>query len=73
VVFLAIGIVLLVLSGKVVEIEQRYDEKCVKYKIDNPKAPGDPDINTCWVDLKDIPEPGLTGPIYVYYQMNNFY
>ena len=81
VVFLAIGIVLYVMSDQIVEIEQRYDKDCVAYKETEKdkieelkrKDPNDPEVRTCWVDFKDIPEAGIPGPIYVYYQLDNFY
>ena len=81
VVFLAIGIVLYVMSDQIVEIEQRYDKECAKFKEDNAARiaeleradPNDAEIRTCEIPFKDIPEPGIIGPIYVYYQLDNFY
>lgn len=69
------------MSDQIVEIEQRYDKDCVAYKETEKdkieelkrKDPNDPEVRTCWVDFKDIPEAGIPGPIYVYYQLDNFY
>ena len=73
VVFLAIGIVLYVMSDQIVEIEHRYDKECVTYHTQKALRDDDPEKHTCWIDFKDIPAPGIPGPIYVYYQLDNFY
>lgn len=72
VIFLAIGVVLYVMSDQIVESVVRYDdiEECRKLLKEENRDAGE----TCKVDL---PFPEMTedikGPIYVYYQLDNFY
>ncbi len=58
VVFLVLGVVLYVMSEEIVEVTKRYDDTCGNEPL-------------CTVKIKvdeEIPQ-----PIYVYYQLNNFY
>ena len=64
VIFLAIGIVLQVMSDKIVELPKRYDEECHD-KIQSA-------TENCFIDFHKI-EATIPGPIYVYYQLDNFY
>jgi hypothetical protein len=76
VIFLATGIVLRVLSEQITEINVRYDNhpECTK-KVNNKL------VETCTVPLtydnagggKNSKIPKITAPIYVYYQLDNFY
>ena len=61
------------MSDQIVEIEHRYDKECVTYHTQKALRDDDPEKHTCWIDFKDIPAPGIPGPIYVYYQLDNFY
>lgn len=61
VIFLAIGIVLQVMSDKITELDVRYDDKC-EVQTDQ----------LCEVDFHTI-DTSIAGPIYVYYQLDNFY
>lgn len=58
IIFLALGIVLYVMSDKIIEKTQQYDALC-KGK------------DTCTLDMKI--DTKIDGPIYVYYQLDNFY
>ena len=65
VVFLAIGIVLQVMSDKIMELEKRYDnvDSCFS-KIQTNQ--------NCTIDFQTI-DTKIEGPVYVYYQLDNFY
>jgi len=63
VIFLAIGIVLYVLSEQIVEASVQYDEVCYKF-IDKKE--------NCTVKLAAF-DKVVKGPVYVYYQLDNFY
>ena len=52
------------MSDQVVEIEMRYDEACIKYKQLHS--------NICEIDFTRIPQ-RIDGPIYVYYELDEFY
>jgi len=69
VVFLAIGIVLYVMSDQITEVEKRYDLVCEEFlgKVDaeGKQVP-------CIITF-EVLESEIEGPIYVYYQMDNFY
>lgn len=60
VIFIVIGVVVLVYSGKVVEIEKRYDN------LSNCRINEDCDVEFT-VDKK------MEQPVMIYYQLNNFY
>jgi len=63
VIFLSIGMVLYVMSDQIIELEKRYDETCYTYlKTGTP----------CKFDFHLI-ENQISGPIYIYYQLDNFY
>ena len=64
---MAIGILLLVMSEQITEVEKRYDKSCGKVVFDTTD-------NTC-IDAENIIkiEKKITGPIYIYYQLDNFY
>ena len=63
IIFLAIGIVLYVMSDQIVELEQRYDEECYS-KLKDPTK--------CTIPFHTV-DSKIEGPIYVYYQLDNFY
>ena len=63
VIFLLIGIVLQVMSDRIMELEKRYDLECL------PLLQKD---NVCVMDFQTIDSP-IEGPVYVYYQLDNFY
>lgn len=63
VVFLAIGIVLQVMSDRITELETRYDEQCHSL-IDADEK--------CRIEFINI-DKEIEAPIYVYYQLDNFY
>jgi len=67
VIFMAIGILLLVMSEQITEIEKRYDMTCGG--VDFSKTD-----NTC-IEPKNVikVDKEIIGPIYVYYQLDNFY
>jgi len=64
VIFLAIGVVLYVMSDQITEIEKRYDMDCE----DKLRKTND----WCTVKLGRI-QNTIEKPIYVYYQLDNFY
>jgi len=67
---MAIGILLLVMSNNIYENVARYDESTVCEKIEDSSSSvkwG----NTCYVTI-DILEK-VEGPVYIYYQLDNFY
>lgn len=66
IIFLAIGVVLYVMSDQITEMEIRYDN--VKDCEDKLRK----DNEECRVDLGTI-DTQISGPIYVYYQLDNFY
>ena len=72
VVFLSIGIVLYVMSDQIVEIERSYDRDCIAYKKEEEAKGNDPKA-LCKLDLKNAISTKINGPIYVYYQLDNFY
>ena len=63
VIFLAIGVVLYVLSEKIYESSTPYHEACANNLQTGTK---------CVVDLPEV-ENEVKGPVYVYYQLDNFY
>lgn len=63
VIFLAIGIVLYVMSDQITEMEVRYDERCQSFLR---KEGG------CEIEFGNITST-IEQPIYVYYQLDNFY
>ena len=63
VIFLAIGIVLYVLSEQIVEASVQYNDTCYSY-IDKNEL--------CEVNLPKF-DKDVKGPVYVYYQLDNFY
>lgn len=68
VVFLAIGIVLYVMSDEIIEVVKQYDTACDLCKRDPPNS----DCLPCNVMIDNIPK-AVKEPIYVYYQLDNFY
>lgn len=80
VVFLGLGIMLYVLSDKIQEVSVPYDVVCGVPKTDptgtikeSPEttASVDPVSNKCNITLEITAE--MTGPVFVYYQLDNFY
>ena len=69
VIFLAIGVVLYVMSDQIHELSERYDEACYP-QIQKLDSNGNPVI--CTMPFKNV-ETEINGPIYVYYQLDNFY
>lgn len=69
VVFLAIGVVLYVMSDKITELDKRYDEECHPSlrKLDENGKPV-----PCIIPFQTITTK-IENPIYVYYQLDNFY
>lgn len=65
IIFLAIGIVLYVLSEQIFESSTQYNEVCKQFLQTNPQQ-------NCTVELEKIPN-DVVGPVYVYYQLDNFY
>ena len=63
VIFLGLGVLLYIMSDQITEIPKQYDD------LEQCKATPLP--NTCSLDLT-IPS-DIVGPIYVYYQLDNFY
>jgi len=66
VIFLAIGIVLYVLSEQIFENSTQYDQECLSY------LQGKKGDEKCIVTLDTITD-NVKGPVYVYYQLDNFY
>ncbi len=62
IVFLSIGMVLYVMSDQIIEMEQRYDEFC-----ESKLRSGE-----CTMDFHTVNQP-IQNPIYIYYQLDNFY
>ena len=70
VIFLAIGIVLYVLSEQIFESSTQYNELCQEYLQAGTLKGSKP--GPCKVPLEKITNE-IKGPVYVYYQLNNFY
>nr|BAD32828.1 hypothetical protein [Lotus japonicus] len=71
VVFVPIGVASLIASRKVVEIVHRYESSCLK-GVDNKIAYIQSSADkTCKITLKV--DKHMKSPIYVYYQLDNFY
>ena len=51
------------MSDRIMELEKRYDLECL------PLLQKD---NVCVMDFQTIDSP-IEGPVYVYYQLDNFY
>lgn len=68
IIFLAIGIVLYVLSEQIFENSTQYDSVCHSYLQLQDERKGE----LCVVPLDEITDP-VKGPVYVYYQLDNFY
>mmetsp|Transcript_42695 Transcript_42695/g.65522 ORF Transcript_42695/g.65522 Transcript_42695/m.65522 type:complete len:115 (+) Transcript_42695:8-352(+) len=66
IIFLAIGIVLYIMSDQISEYEKRYDDVP---DCSNALQKTDP---YCTIDFMSI-ESSISGPVYVYYQLDNFY
>jgi hypothetical protein len=65
---MAIGILLLVMSEQITEIENRYDATCGSVDFNSGAD------NTCIKAANVIKvDKTITGPIYIYYQLDNFY
>lgn len=62
-VFLGFGVGIQIMSDQIVELEVRYDEKC-KETMQTGVA--------CNLKFSEITE-RVTGPIYVYYELGQFY
>ncbi|KAG6499261.1 hypothetical protein ZIOFF_039018 [Zingiber officinale] len=74
IIFVPIGLAALAASNKVVEIVYRYDDDCVPPNMVNMKVAyiqNDTIDKTCTKTLK-VPK-HMSQPIYVYYQLDNFY
>uniref|UniRef100_M8AY72 ALA-interacting subunit n=1 Tax=Aegilops tauschii TaxID=37682 RepID=M8AY72_AEGTA len=73
VIFVPIGVASLLASNKVVEIVDRYDDACVPSNVTNKLAyiQNSTISKTCRRTLK-VPK-DMKQPIFVYYQLNNFY
>lgn len=65
-IFMAIGILLLVMSNNIYENVARYDSIDIC-----PQISTDGGENTCYVNI-EIAEK-VTGTVYIYYQLDNFY
>ncbi|KVI05613.1 ALA-interacting subunit 3-like [Cynara cardunculus var. scolymus] len=72
--FIPIGLVALSASDTVVEIIDRYDEDCVPdaYSKNPESFIQDPDIKKTCVRSLRVPKK-MVAPIFVYYQLENFY
>lgn len=70
VIFLAIGIVLYVLSEQIFESSTQYNELCQEYLQSSVNKAAKQGL--CEVPLEDVTTE-IKGPVYVYYQLNNFY
>ena len=70
VVFLVMGVVLYIMSDQIVELERQYNESCYDdlRKID----PDTKERVPCEIPFNTV-ENEIEGPIYVYYQLDNFY
>ena len=66
VIFLAIGIAMAAMSNNIKEVSVSYSDKC-----DLPSDKTFGSYSKCTVDL-ELPE-DIEGPIYVYYELENFY
>ena len=75
VIFLAIGVVLYVMSDQIIEFEKRYDKECGEPIEGNGLTDGAAN-STCDINFhvttSTIPGSGVSS-IYVYYQLDNFY
>ncbi|XP_027340525.1 ALA-interacting subunit 3 [Abrus precatorius] len=72
VVFVPIGVASLIASRKVVEIVYRYESKCIPNNVTDKIAYIQSSADkTCNITLKV--EKHMKSPIYVYYQLDNFY
>ncbi|KAK7243759.1 hypothetical protein RIF29_38570 [Crotalaria pallida] len=71
VVFVPIGVVSLMASRKVVEIVHRYESECVPGNVDKVAYIQSPADKTCHLTL--TVHKHMKSPIYVYYQLDNFY
>ncbi|CAL9207562.1 unnamed protein product [Musa hybrid cultivar] len=74
VIFVPIGIAALMASNNVVEIVDRYDTECIPANMTGDKVAyiqNDDIIKTCTRNLT-VPK-DMDQPIYVYYQLDNFY
>ncbi|XP_004488549.1 ALA-interacting subunit 3-like [Cicer arietinum] len=73
VVFIPIGVASLMASRKVVEIVHRYESSCLPKNITNKVAyiQNPTTDKTCNITLKV--DKDMKSPIYVYYQLDNFY
>ena len=62
-IFLAIGVVLYVMSDQITEIEKRYDDECTSFlrQVDE-----NGNAVPCVLDFT-VTEQSVTGPIYIYY------
>ncbi|KAL5721674.1 ALA-interacting subunit 3 [Ranunculus cassubicifolius] len=74
IVFIPIGLACLFASQRVVEIVYRYDDQCVPQdfttkQVDFIKSS---DTNKTCVKTLDVPKL-MKGPVYVYYQLDNYY
>ena len=65
VLFLGIGALLFLLSNQIFEVSVQYDEVCKEYLQGAKKGP-------CVVELEEI-DSDIKGPLYVYYQIDNYY
>ncbi|EGR33890.1 ligand-effect modulator 3 LEM3 family protein, putative [Ichthyophthirius multifiliis] len=72
VIFLSLGIALIVLSNQIVEVSVRYDSQCgrVFYGNNYLEMINSPN-NKCTVEFQ-VPSK-LKAPVYVYYELDNFY
>ncbi|XP_042499839.1 ALA-interacting subunit 5-like [Macadamia integrifolia] len=74
VVFIPIGLVSLFASEHVVEIVDRYDKDCIPEKYSNDMVAFIRSIKTNKTCLRTLTVPKLMkSPVYVYYQLDNFY
>ena len=66
IIFIALGIIILIFSGKIITIEQPYNEYCKKKENQDPN-----DENKCIINI-DIKE-DMKSPIMIYYKLDGFY
>ena len=66
VVFIGLGVAMAAMSSKIVEVSVRYDDQC---QLPDEERFGS--FKPCSVTL-DVPTQ-IEGPIYVYYELDNFY
>ena len=67
--FITIGITLYTMSGDTIDIQLEYDNLCGT-PIHPPFA-NDTNPNECFMDITI--EEDLDGPVFIYYQLENFY